>query len=152
MNTDQLKEKISAILPKAEFTANTDMLTVIVPPENLFAFAKELNTAEELAFDYLMCLSGVDYGKTLSVFYHILSVKHNHSLAIKVSTDNRDNPAFDSVYGIWKSAEYHEREAYDLLGIKFNNHPDLRRMFLDESWVGHPLRKDYVDKVNIIER
>lgn len=152
MNTDQLKEKILSILPKAEFIENKEILTVVVPAESLFDFAKELNMADDLFFDYLMCLSGVDYGKTFSVFYHITSTKYNHSIAIKVSTDDRENPKFDSVYGIWKTAEYHEREVYDLLGIFFTNHPDLRRMFLDEDWVGHPLRKDYVDTVNIIER
>lgn len=152
MNTDQLKEKILTILPKAEFPENREVLTVVVPAENLFAFAKELSMASDLLFDYLICLSGVDYGKTLSVFYHLTSTTFNHTIAVKVSTEDRVNPKFDSVYGIWKTAEYHEREVYDLLGISFTNHPDLRRMFLDEDWVGHPLRKDYVDKVNIIER
>ncbi len=152
MNTDQLKEKISAILPKAEFTTNKDMLTVVVPAENLFTFAKELSVANDLAFDYLMCLSGVDFGTALGVVYHITSTKYNHSLAIKVTTEDRKNPKFDSVYDIWKTAEYHEREVFDLLGISFTNHPDLRRMFLDDTWVGYPLRKDYVDTINIIER
>jgi NADH:ubiquinone oxidoreductase subunit C len=64
---------------------------------------------------------------------------------------NRETPQVDSVYNIWKAAEYHEREIFDLLGITFRNHPDLRRFFLDESW-GYPLRKDFVDEVNIIEK
>jgi NADH:ubiquinone oxidoreductase subunit C len=64
----------------------------------------------------------------------------------------RVNPNFDTVCGLWRTAEWHEREIFDLLGIKFNNHPDLRRLFLDDEWVGYPLRKDYKDDINIIER
>jgi NADH:ubiquinone oxidoreductase subunit C len=70
---------------------------------------------------------------------------------LKTKIANRETPVIESVYDIWKAAEYHEREIYDLLGIKFRNHPDLRRFFLDESW-GYPLRKDFVDEVNIIEK
>ncbi|MEI6853121.1 MAG: NADH-quinone oxidoreductase subunit C, partial [Bacteroidota bacterium] len=77
---------------------------------------------------------------------------HHHSLVLKVRTADRDNPTFDTVSDIWQTAEYHEREIFDLFGIKFNNHPDLRRIFLDEKWEGFPLRKDYKDEINIIER
>ena len=75
----------------------------------------------------------------------------DHSIVLKTRTSDRENPQIDSVSDIWQTAEFHEREVYDLLGIKFKNHPDLRRLFLDNSW-GFPLRKDYVDDINIVTK
>jgi NADH:ubiquinone oxidoreductase subunit C len=89
--------------------------------------------------------------KYLEVVYHLESTTLTHQLVLKVRTDDRENGSVDTVCDIWRTAELHEREAYDLLGIRFNNHPDLRRFFLEEGWIGHPLRKDYVDEVNIVE-
>jgi NADH:ubiquinone oxidoreductase subunit C len=86
----------------------------------------------------------VDYGHELGVIYHLRSTKYEHTVVLKTRTADRENPLFDSVTDIWKGADLHEREAFDLLGIKFANHPDLRRLFLNSSW-GFPLRKDYVD-------
>jgi NADH:ubiquinone oxidoreductase subunit C len=93
----------------------------------------------------------VDYGTDLGVVYHLRSTILNHVVVLKSRTSDRENPNFDTVSDIWKTADLHEREVYDLLGIKFNNHPDLRRLFLDNSW-GFPLRKDYVDDINIVTK
>lgn len=96
-----------------------------------------------LQFDYLMCLSGVDYGKgMLGVVYHLYSMTHRHRLTVKVDVP-ADKPELDSVSGIWPSANWHEREAFDMYGIVFNGHPDLRRILLPEDYPGHPLRKDF---------
>ena len=97
----------------------------------------------ELQFDYLMCLSGIDNGKNiLGVVYHLSSMQHRHKITVKVEVP-ADKPDVPSVSSIWPTANWHEREAYDLIGIKFIGHPDLRRMLLPEDWEGHPLRKDY---------
>ena len=152
MNNEQLKEKILAMFPKAEFVDTKGQLTVTVPSSKILSFAKDLKESPDTCFDYLISLSGVDYTKTMAVFYHVTSSKFNHTITIKTILPSRDNAATDSVFGVWKSAEFHEREAWDLLGITFKNHPDLRRMFLEETWVGHPLRKDYSDPINIVER
>ncbi|OFX26292.1 MAG: NADH-quinone oxidoreductase chain 5 [Bacteroidetes bacterium GWA2_31_9] len=152
MTNEQLKEKVLSLYSGAQIAEGKQLLTVTVPAEELYSLAKKLKESDDTAFDYLMCLSGVDYPTNLGVFYHITSTKYNHSIALKTTTADRVNAEVDSVYSLWKSAEYHEREVYDLLGIKFTNHPDLRRMFLDDDWVGHPLRKDYSDPLNIIER
>lgn len=152
MNNDQLREKLSTMLPKAEISEGKPYLTISVPGPKLLSFAKDLKENSETLFDYLICVSGVDYTKNMAVFYHLTSSVHNHTIVLKSVIANREAPAIDSVCGIWKTAEYHEREAYDLLGINFKGHPDMRRMFLDENWVGHPLRKDYTDPVNMIER
>ena len=78
--------------------------------------------------------------------YHLMSKKHRHVLVIKVKLDDTTAPAIDTVSDIWKTAIFHEREVYDLFGVRFNNHPDMRRILLDESWDGYPLRKNYVDE------
>jgi NADH-quinone oxidoreductase subunit C len=151
MDNDKLKEKVLSFAPDAEAVNGKQYLEVTVNPGKLHGLAKQLKEDPETYFDFLFCLSGVDYGDSLGVVYHLESVKHRHSIVLKTKTPNRETPQIDSVYDLWKSAEYHEREVYDLVGIKFKNHPDLRRFFLDDSW-GHPLRKDFVDDVNIIEK
>lgn len=110
----------------------------------------ELRNNPETWFDFLSCLSGVDYGleqQKFGVIYHLASIIKNHTLVLKVITENNrseDNlPIFKSVSSVWRTADWHEREAYDLLGIFFENHPDLRRILLPDDWEGYPLRKDY---------
>jgi NADH-quinone oxidoreductase subunit C len=104
-----------------------------------------LRDSSELLFDSLMNLSGVDEPKAglLSVYYHLESTKLKHKITIKVSTD-RNNTEVPTVTEVWKAADWHEREAYDMFGIKFLNHPDLRRILMPYDWdAGYPLRKDY---------
>ena len=98
----------------------------------------------ELGFDTLMCLSGVDYekAKTFAVAYHLFSFKHRHKITLKVQTP-KEEPTFPTVEGVWKAANWFEREAYDLYGIIFSGHSDLRRILLPEDWEGHPMRKDW---------
>ena len=132
---------------------------IIIDPLKIDEVCAFLHDDENLQFDSLMNLSGVDdangeikkdesgtdtiIGGTLSVFYHLDSTKLNHKVVLKVST-SRENPEVNSVECVWKCADWHEREAYDLIGIKFLNHPDLRRILMPYDWeAGHPLRKDY---------
>jgi len=145
MNNKELKQKILSI-------ENNQFLSFNIPLNDFHNLAKNLKESEATSFDYLFCLTGMDYGDSLGVVYHLRSTKHKHEIVLKVKAGDRENPVIDSVCDIWKTAEFHEREVFDLFGIKFNNHPDLRRIFLDEKWQGHPLRKDYVDEVNIVER
>ena len=151
MSKEQLFEKILQWVPGATCAENTQLTEVTVLNNQLHALAKKLKEDSETQFDYLINLTGVDWPEKLSVVYHLTSSVHNHMLVLKVYTDGRENPEVDSVCDIWRTAEFHEREAFDLLGIRFNNHPDLRRLFLDDNWVGYPLRKDYVDDINMIE-
>lgn len=151
MDKEALKARISGMVPAAEFQENKQFVTFIIPADQMHDLAGKLKSDPELAFDYLFCLSGVDWPKYLEVVYHLESTLHKHQLVLKVRTADRENAALDTVCDIWRTAELHEREVYDLLGVRFNNHPDLRRFFLEEGWVGHPLRKDYKDEVNIVE-
>lgn len=151
MDKAALKERILGLVPDAEFQENKQFLMFIIPPDKMHALAVRLKEDADLSFDYLFCLSGVDMIKYFEVVYHMESTTLQHQLVLKVRTADRENAAVDTVCDIWRTAELHEREVYDLLGVKFNNHPDLRRFFLDENWKGYPLRKDYVDEVNIIE-
>lgn len=103
-----------------------------------------LRDEKDLAFDSLACLSGVDYGagKELGVVYHLTSMTHKHWLVVKVMLP-RENPVVPTIEHVYKAANWHEREAFDLYGIRFEFHPDLRRILLPDDWEGHPLRKDY---------
>jgi NADH-quinone oxidoreductase subunit C len=150
MDKIQLGEFVKAFVPEAEVKDGKNYTEITIPPSKLFTTAKKLRESEETLFDFLICISGVDYGQDLGAVYHMNSTRHGHMLVLKCRT-GRDNPNLDSVCGIWKAAEFLEREIYDLLGIKFNNHPDLRRLFLDSSW-GFPLRKDYKDEINIVSK
>jgi NADH:ubiquinone oxidoreductase subunit C len=151
MDKIQLGEFIKSIAGEAEIRDGKQYLEITVPPSVLYKLARKLRENEETQFDFLFCLTGVDWGADLGVIYHMRSTIYNHTVVLKTRISDRENPVLDSVTDIWQTAEFHEREVYDLLGIKFNNHPDLRRLFLDNSW-GFPLRKDYVDNINIVTK
>lgn len=151
MTNEALQNLISSWIPELEFTAEkSQFLNIIVQPEQLQQLMTQLKNNSETNFDYLFCLSGVDWGTALGVVYHLESTTHRHQLVVKIKTSDRENPTFDSVCNIWRTAEFHEREVFDFFGIKFNNHPNLKRLFLTEDWDGFPLRKDYVDEINMV--
>ena len=134
-----------------EFTEEgSQFLNILVQPNHLHDLMSQLKNNEQTKFDYLFCLTGVDWEPELGVVYHLESTAHRHQVVVKVKTVDRENPNLDSVCDIWRTAEFHEREVFDFFGIKFNNHPNLKRLFLTENWEGFPLRKDYVDEVNMI--
>jgi NADH:ubiquinone oxidoreductase subunit C len=151
MDKTQLREFIKSINPDLEIKEGKQYLEVTVPPSHLYQLAKQLREKEAAQFDYMFCLTGVDYGSDLGVIYHLRSTIYDHAVVLKTRTQDREHPLLDSVTDLWQTAEFHEREVYDLVGIKFKNHPDLRRLFLDNSW-GFPLRKDYVDDINIVTK
>jgi NADH-quinone oxidoreductase subunit C len=115
---------------------------VKIQPEKIKEVAEFAKANGSLQFDYLMCLSGVDYKGTLGVTYHLYSMTHRHKIVLKVAVPT-DRPDVPSVESVWKTANWHEREAFDLYGLNFTGHPDLRRILLPYDWEGHPLRKDY---------
>jgi len=151
MTNEELQKLISSWIPELEFSEEeSQFLNVSVKAEQLHELMVQLKSNDQTSFDYLFCLSGVDWGEQLGVVYHLESIKHRHILVVKVKTADRINPILDSVWNIWKTAEFHEREVFDFFGIIFNNHPNLKRLFLTEEWEGFPLRKDYVDEINMV--
>ena len=151
MTNEALQNLIGSWIPDLEFSEEgSQFLNISVKPENLTELMLKLKTDSSTNLDYLFCLSGVDWEKALGVVYHLESTTHRHIIVVKVQTDDRENPTFDSVCSIWRTAEFHEREVFDFFGIKFNNHPNLKRLFLTEEWDGFPLRKDYVDEINMV--
>ncbi|UII21281.1 NADH-quinone oxidoreductase subunit C [Fulvivirga ligni] len=118
---------------------------IVINAEDLIQVAESLYSNESLFFDMLSCITGVDNGpeaNTMEVIYNFYSIPFEHALMLKVVLP-REKPVVASMVSIWKTADWHERETYDLLGIHFEGHPDLRRILLPADWEGHPLRKDY---------
>ena len=149
MTKEDLKQRLEQILP-ATFEEGGEWLTVHLEPGAWGGYALSLKGQEDLHFDFLFCVTGVDWKTHFTVVYHLTSTVHRHTMVVKVKTD-REDPAIPTVSHIWRTAEFHEREVYDLLGIRFVGHPDLRRLFMTDEWKGWPLRKDYEDPVNMIK-
>jgi NADH-quinone oxidoreductase subunit C len=121
--------------PKAIGIHEADLLNV----------CQELFRNKQTYFDMLSCVTGIDNGPatgTIEIAYNLYSIPYNLHLMLKISVP-RDNAEVDSVASIWRTADWHEREIFDLLGVRFRNHPDLRRILLPADWEGNPLRKDY---------
>lgn len=119
--------------------------TIQIAPTAIAEVCQYLAETDALKFDSLMCLSGVDMGvkeEDLSIVYHLYAMQHRHSVVLKTSVPKTD-AYLPTVSHIWKTADWHEREAYDLYGILFEGHTDLRRILLPDDWEGYPLRKDY---------
>ena len=151
MTNEEIKAVISEYSPEATFDETGTWLNVMIQATDWLPLAEALRNHSALDFDYLFCLTGVDWKTHLSVVYHLTSKKYGHSLVVKAKLDDRNDPVIETVCGIWRTAEFHEREVYDLLGVRFRNHPDLRRLFLTDDWKGFPLRKDYEDPINTIK-
>lgn len=140
-----IREKIASYIPEAQFVEGEN-LTIIILPALLRILAKKLREDKELEFDYLRSLTGMDWGDDgMGIVYHLESSKYGHQVIVETVTERKRHPELPTVSDIWKAAELNEREVYDFFGIVFTNHPDMRRLYLREDWVGHPLRKDYDD-------
>jgi len=151
MTNEALQNLINSWVPELKFTEeDTQFLNITVKPEHLHLLMSQLKSDNDTSFDYLFCLSGIDWGKELGVVYHLESTTHRHIIVVKTQTADRDNPTLDTVCNIWKTADFHECEVFDFFGITFNNHPNLKRLFLTDEWEGFPLRKDYVDEINMV--
>lgn len=123
---------------------------LLIHPDHIATVCLELRNNPNTYFDFLSCLTGVDYGTEVNRFgvaYHLASIPYQTQLTLKISKENNrdlnDLPTFPSITSVYRSADWHEREAYDLTGIFFEGHPDLRRILLPDDWEGFPLRKDY---------
>ena len=137
-----VQEKITKLFPEATFEEG-EWLLVNIPDAKWHSLAKTLKEDAELSYDYLVAIVGMDWTESLGCMYYLTSTKYNTHISVKVATSDRENPMLHSISDLWAVANLYEREVYDFFGIVFINHPDMRRLFLRNDWVGYPLRKDY---------
>jgi len=142
VNTEEIGEKIAEAIPGSVVSSDKGWLTV--DSKALAQVADFLKNTPGLEFDYLTVLTAVDYLDYFEVIYRLVSLRNNQSLILKTRAYGRENPTVPSVTNTWRAAYYQEREIFDLLGIKFEGHPDPRRLLLWEGFNGHPLRRDYL--------
>lgn len=144
---ENLKQRVLTLCPSAKMMGEYEeskMLTIEVPNENWHELAVSLRNEKDLQFDYLQDIIGVDEEGRLGIICRLFSTTYAQTpLVVHVWTDGRERPELLSVSDVWNSANLYEREVYDYFGIRFVNHPDMRRLFLRPDWVGYPLRKDY---------
>ena len=136
-------KQIAERFPEAVSEAS-DKAAVVVKGESLFEVAEYLKSSPELDLDYLNHITAMDYFDYFEVVYQFTSLKHNHSLVLKTRCYGRNNPTLPSIVTLWQGADFQEREIYDLMGISFAGHPNLKRLVLWQGFEGHPLRKDFL--------
>ncbi len=142
LDCEQVAKRLSQELPGSVVTVEKP--AIVIRTERLREVAEFLRGNPDFEFNYLANLTAVDYLDYFEVVYHLVSLTHNYSLVLKVRCYDRVKPTVPSVVDIWRAADFQEREVYDLMGIVFDGHPNLKRLLLWEGFVGHPLRKDYL--------
>lgn len=142
INVDELVKKLAEAFPGSVTAIDKD--SMIVENKQLLQVATYLKDTDGLEFDYLTVMTAVDYIDYFEIVYRLVSMKNNQSLILKTRLYTRDDPTVASVTTLWRAAYYQEREIFDLLGIKFEGHSDLRRLLLWEGFEGYPLRRDYL--------
>ena len=151
MTKEDLKIRLTALLPAATFEEAGEWLTIHIEPQDWPAFAHQLRSDAQLNFDFLFCITCVDWKTHLGMVYHLSSTQYRHNIVVKSKLD-RTKPSIETVCNIWRTAEFNEREVYEMFGVNFINHPDLRLLILPDGWEGrNPMRKDFEDPVNMIK-
>jgi len=151
MTKEELKIKIAELFPSATLDESGEWLTINITPGDFLSAAEILRNKVELSFDYLFCQTCIDWKTHLTMVYHLESTTYRHQLVLKAQLDS-NKPEIETVSHIWRTAEFNEREAYEMFGVNFLNHPDLRLLILPDGWEGkNPMRKDFEDPVNMIK-
>ena len=149
MTKEEIKNYIQNTWPAFVLDESGEFLNMEVEAMEWKAIARQVRTSQ-LQMDYLFCLTCVDWKTHLTMVYHLTSTDHRQVIVFKVKL-NRDQPEIEAVSDIWRTAEFHEREVYEMFGVKFINHPDLRRLILTDDFKGFPMRKDFEDPVNMVK-
>ena len=145
MTKKELKQYLEVTYPNMEVKETLNFPLLLVNKEDVIPVLTKLKDASETRFNFLFCETAVDRNPNFEVIYHLTSTYYHHDLEVKVILEDRENPIIDSVYGLWEAADLYEDEIYDMFGIRFKGHPNLRRIMLTDEWNGFPLRKDYQD-------
>jgi len=152
---EHIEQRFSGVISGTKIVLGE--LTIEVPAKHLVSLCRALRDEEQFACEQLIDLCGVDYleygkgswkGTRFAVVYHLLSIRHNHRIRVRTFVEG-EPPLLESVVGLWNSANWYEREAFDLYGIVFEGHPDLRRILTDYGFIGHPFRKDFPISGNV---
>ncbi len=146
MTNEEIKQEVLNRFPATTFDETGEFLNVQAEPADFRSMMESFKKDNAFAFDFMFCLTCVDWKTHFTMVYHLLSRTHRHNIVVKVKLTDIKKPEIETICDMWKTAEFHEREVWDLFGVNFKNHPDMRRLFLDENWPGHPLRKNYVDE------
>jgi NADH-quinone oxidoreductase subunit C len=147
---EEVKSYITDIQSAATFDETGEWLNINLEPNDFRSVAVMLRNSR-FQFDYLFCLTCVDWKTHLGMVYHLSSSANRQlNIVLKVKLD-RDKPEIETISDTWKTAEFHEREVYEMFGVKFLNHPDLRKLILEDDFEGYPLRKDFEDPINMIK-
>ena len=150
MTNEELKAKLTELLPATTFEEGGEWININIEPKDWLPAAQQLRQDGSLFFNYLFCLTCIDWKTHLTMVYHLSSTQYRHNIVVRSKLD-RNNPGIESVAHIWRTAEFHEREVYELFGVQFKNHPDLRKLILTDDFEGYPLRKDFEDSINMIK-
>jgi NADH:ubiquinone oxidoreductase subunit C len=151
MLTEEFKSALIHTFPLITTDEKGQYLTISTDSCQSHELLGYLKNEADPQFEKLGCLSGVDWPDYMEIVYHLDAIHTNDTIVVKAKISDHINPVIDSITDLWKGAELLECEVYDFFGIGFNNHPFLRRLFLNEDWIGFPLRKDYVDEINMIK-
>ena len=150
MTTEALKTTFTELNPEINFEEGGEWLNMYVSAQSFKSLASHIRTAPLLYFDYLFCVTCIDWKTHLTMVYHLDSTKFRHNIVVKSKLD-AGNPEIPSVSDIWQTANFHEREVYEMFGVNFLGHPDLRLLILPDGWEGKkPMLKDFEDPVNMI--
>lgn len=151
MDNESLKIKITELIPSAAYVEDGEWLNVNVDPADWLSLATSLRNDDALYFDYLFCLTCIDWKTHLTMVYHLSSTKFRHNIVVKSKLE-KSKPEIETVSQIWRTAEFHEREVFEMFGVNFLHHPDLRLLILPDGWEGkNPLLKDFEDPINMIK-
>ena len=149
MNNEALKNYISALHAEASFDETAEWLNIVLPSASWKATAASLLEGEA-KLDHPFCVTCIDWKTHLTMVYHLSSTVHRNTIVVKTDLD-RNDPSIETVSDIWRTAEFHEREVYEMFGVQFKGHPDLRRLILTDDFNGYPMRKDFEDPINMIK-
>ena len=151
MTKEELKIKLTELFPSAVFDETGEWLNIHIPVADFLNVIGVLRNDPVLNFDFLFCQTCVDFKTHLIMVYHFTSTVHRQPLVVKVQLD-RNKPEIETVSHIWRTAEFNEREVYEMYGVNFLHHPDLRLLILPDGWEGrNPMRKDFEDPINMIK-
>ena len=134
---------------ETEVVENVSQPFLKIAASDLISICTYLFKSPQYFFDFLNCITAVDNGPvagTIDLIYHLTSIPFENSVVLKLQINRDADSSVESLAGLWKTADWHEREIFDFFGVKFANHPDLRRILLPADWIGHPMRKDYQEQ------